>query len=232
MFFPFFDWTMVLLIPAIILALYAQMKVKSTYARFSQVAARSRRTAAEVARGLIRDYGLDVRVERIEGELTDHYDPRQKVLRLSSPVHDSYSLAALGIAAHEVGHAVQHDQGYAALGLRNSLVPVANIGSTLSFPILIIGLLFSSPMLVQAGVFAFSAVVLFQVITLPVEFNASNRAIALLTEGGYIAGEEVGPARAVLNAAALTYVAAALMAVLNLLRLLILSGLLRGGDDS
>ena len=230
--FPFFDPTMVLLIPAILLAFYAQMKVQSTYQRFSRVLSRSRLTAAEVARGLIREHGLDVHVERVQGELTDHYDPRQKVLRLSSPVHDSSSLAALGIAAHEVGHAVQHHVGYAALGIRNSLVPVANLGSSLSFPILIVGLLLSSPMLVKAGVYAFSAVVLFQLITLPVEFNASSRAIALLTDGGYIAPEEVGPARAVLNAAALTYVAAALMAVLNLLRLLVLSGLLRGGDDS
>lgn len=230
--FPFFDPTIVLLIPAILLAFYAQMKVQSTYRRFSQVLSRSRRTAAEVARSLIREHGLDVHVERVAGELTDHYDPREKVLRLSSPVHDSNSLAALGIAAHEVGHAVQHHVGYAALGIRNSLVPVANLGSSLSFPILIVGLLLSSPMLVKAGVYAFSAVVLFQLITLPVEFNASNRAIALLTDGGYITPEEVGPARAVLNAAALTYVAAALMAVLNLLRLLVLSGLLRGGDDS
>ncbi|NPV91400.1 MAG: zinc metallopeptidase [Firmicutes bacterium] len=231
MFFPLFDWTIILLIPAIILAVYAQMRVSSTFNRFSQVASRKRMTASEVARGLIRENGLDVKVERVEGRLTDHYDPRTKVLRLSAPIHDSSSLAALGVAAHEVGHAVQHNLGYAALGLRNSLVPVANLGSTLSFPILLIGLFMGIPMLVQIGVFAFAAVVLFQLITLPVEFNASRRAIALLTDGGYIGQDEVGPARSVLNAAALTYVAAALMAILNLLRLLFLSGLFGGGDD-
>jgi hypothetical protein len=232
MYVPYFDWTIVLLIPAVLLAFYAQRKVNTTFERFSKVASRSRMTASEVARRLIRENGLDVRVERVEGRLTDNYDPRQKVLRLSAPIHDSNSLAALGVAAHEVGHAVQHNTGYTALGLRNSLVPVANLGSSLSFPILLIGLLMSLPQLVQIGVFAFSAVVLFQLITLPVEFNASRRAITLLTDGGYLGQEEVGPARSVLNAAALTYVAAALMAVLNLLRLLVISGVFRGGDDS
>jgi len=231
MFFYPLDWTIILLVPAILLSLYAQFKVKSTFARYSQVAARSRLTGAEIARLLLRDSGIPVRVERIAGELTDHYDPRTQVLRLSEPVYDSYSLAALGVAAHEVGHAIQHHTGYVPLGIRNSLVPVANLGSSLAFPILILGLILGVPALAQAGVYAFAAVVLFQVVTLPVEFNASRRAVALLADGGYITREEIGPAQAVLNAAALTYVAAALMAVLNLLRLLIISGMLRQGDE-
>jgi len=231
MFFPILDWTMILLVPAILLTLYAQMKVKSTFNKYSSVAARIGMTGAQVARDLLRRNGVPVSVERTPGELTDHYDPRSQVLRLSGPVHDSHSLAALGVAAHEAGHAMQHEDGYFPLGFRNSLVPVANFGSTLSFPLLLIGIFMGSPMLAQLGVFAFTAVVLFQVITLPVEFNASNRAIRLLTEGGYITQEEVGPTRAVLNAAALTYVAAALMAFLNLVRLLILTGFLSGGDE-
>jgi len=231
MFFPFFDWTMVLLIPAIILSLYAQFKVKSTFTKYSQVSARNRLTGAQVARNILNQNGMPVSVEKIEGQLTDHYDPRQRVLRLSSPVHDSYSLAALGVAAHETGHAMQHEEGYFPLGFRNTLVPVANFGSTLAMPLLFIGLIMGSMGLARIGVFAFTAVVLFQVITLPVEFNASNRAIRLLTDGGYITQEEIRPTRAVLNAAALTYVAAALMAFLNLLRLLILTGFFGKGDD-
>jgi hypothetical protein len=224
MFFPFFDWTMVLLIPAIILSLYAQFKVKSTFNKYSNVSAQNRITGAQVAQDLVRRNGMSVNVERVEGQLTDHYDPRQRVLRLSSSVHDSYSLAALGVAAHEMGHAIQHEEGYFPLGFRNTLVPVANFGSTLAMPLLLIGLLMGSMGLARIGVFAFTAVVLFQLITLPVEFNASSRAITLLTAGGYITQEEIRPTKAVLNAAALTYVAAALVAFLNLVRLLIITG--------
>ena len=230
MFLPIFDWTMILLVPAIILSLYAQFKVKSTFSKYSEVPARNRVTGAQVARNMLQQKGMPVQVERTSGQLTDHYDPRQRILRLSEPVHDSYSLAALGVAAHETGHAIQHEEGYFPLGFRNSLVPIANFGSTLAFPLLLIGLLMGSMGLARIGVYAFTAVVLFQLITLPVEFNASNRAIRLLADGGYITQEEIQPTRAVLNAAALTYVAAALMAFMNLVRLLMLTGFL-GGDD-
>ena len=172
---------------------------------------------------MLQQKRMSVQVERTPGQLTDHYDPRQRVLRLSEPVHDSYSLAALGVAAHETGHAIQHEEGYFPLGFRNSLVPIANFGSTLAFPLLLIGLLMGSMGLARIGVYAFTAVVLFQLITLPVEFNASNRAIRLLADGGYITQEEIQPTRRCWNAAALTYVAAALMAFLNLARLLVLT---------
>lgn len=188
-------------------------------------------TGAAVARRLLQEAGIDsVSVELTGGKLSDHYDPRAKVLRLSPQVYNSTSLAALGVAAHEAGHAIQHDVNYLPLQLRASFVPVAQFGSTLSFPLLIIGLLMGSPTLAQLGVWAFTAVVLFQLITLPVEFNASSRAVSLLAGGGYLTQEEVAPTRRVLNAAALTYVAAAITAILNLIRLLLISGMLRRDD--
>lgn len=223
----FFDWTMILLIPAILVSMYAQAKVHGAYNKWSQVRSTSGISGAMAARELLRQAGIhDVEVEMVPGHLTDHYDPRTKKLRLSPQVYNSSSIAALGIAAHETGHAIQHDVGYYPLALRNSLVPVANIGSNLAFPLIIIGLLFGNPTLAIWGVYAFTAVVLFQLVTLPVEFNASSRAVALLEGSGFITRNEVQPTKAVLNAAALTYVAAALTAVLNLLRLLIISGVL------
>ncbi|WP_227766945.1 zinc metallopeptidase [Zhaonella formicivorans] len=226
--FPFFDPTFVLLIPAIILSLYAQAKVQGAFTKYSRVSSTTGLTGAAVARQLLREAGIyDVEVEMIPGHLTDHYDPRHKKLRLSSQVYHSSSLAALGIAAHETGHAIQHDVGYFPLALRNNLAPIAQFGSNLAFPLLFLGLILGAAGLARFGVMAFVAVVLFQLITLPVEFNASNRAIALLEGGGYLTRQEVGPARSVLSAAALTYVAAALTAVLTLLRLFILSGMLR-----
>jgi len=223
----FFDFTIVLLIPAIILAVYAQSKVQSTFNKYSKVTAKSGVTGAQAAELLLRNAGVgDVRIEPTRGNLTDHYDPRSKVLRLSEGVYGKNSLAALGVAAHETGHAIQHHVGYFPLELRNSLVPVANIGSNLAFPLLIIGLIFGNPTLAMWGVLVFVAVVLFQVVTLPVEFNASNRAVAVLEGSGLLDRQEAGGARKVLNAAALTYVAAALMAVMNLVRMLLISGLL------
>lgn len=223
----FFDFTMVLLIPAIILAVYAQSKVQSTFNKYSKVTAKSGVTGAQAAELLLKNAGVgDVRIEPTRGNLTDHYDPRSKVLRLSEGVYGKNSLAALGVAAHETGHAIQHHVGYFPLELRNSLVPVANIGSNLAFPLLIIGLIFGNPTLAMWGVLVFVAVVLFQVVTLPVEFNASNRAVAVLEGSGLLDRQEAGGARKVLNAAALTYVAAALMAVMNLVRMLLISGLL------
>lgn len=227
----FFDWTMILLIPAIIVSIYAQAKVKGAYAKYSRVASASGVSGAMAARELLRNSGIDdVNVEIVPGHLTDHYDPRSKTLRLSQEVYNSNSLAALSIAAHEAGHAIQHDVGYYPLALRNSLVPVANIGSNLSFPLILLGIFLGMPKLAIWGVYAFTAVVLFQIVTLPVEFDASNRAVALLEGSGFITRNEVKPTKAVLNAAALTYVAATLTAVLNLVRLLIISGVLRGDD--
>jgi Zn-dependent membrane protease YugP len=230
MFFPlYFDPTYILLIPAVLLALYAQTKVTSTYNKYMRVRSRSGITGADAARELLRQNRIyDVSVEQTRGHLSDHYDPRSKTLRLSPQVYSSSSLAALGIAAHEAGHAMQHAEEYTPLRLRNAIVPAANIGSRLAFPLLLIGLLFSLPNLALIGVAAFSLAVLFQLITLPVEYNASSRAIAALETGGIITRDETQPTRKVLSAAALTYVAATIMAVMQMLRLLVLSGMLGG----
>jgi Zn-dependent membrane protease YugP len=230
MFFPYyFDPTFILLVPAMILALYAQTRVQSTFNRYSKVPARSGMTGAEVAQELLHSRQIyDVNIERTNGRLSDHYDPRTRTLRLSPEVYGSSSLAALGIAAHEVGHAFQHDSEYFPIKLRNAIVPVANIGSNLAFPLLLLGLFLGLPNLAMIGVAAFSLAVVFQLVTLPVEYNASGRAIEALETGGFLGRDEVTSARKVLNAAALTYVAATVMAVLQLLRLLVLSGLLGG----
>ncbi|MGI6706012.1 MAG: zinc metallopeptidase [Clostridia bacterium] len=230
--FPYFFWdpTMLLLIPGIILAMYAQAKVQSTFHRYSQVPSRNGWTGAQLARDLLYRHHLDdVKVEMVHGSLSDHYDPRRKVLRLSPEVYHSTSLAALGVAAHEVGHVMQHHLAYIPFRLRSAIVPLASIGSTAAFPLLILGLLMGSRDLVLIGVLAFSLAVLFQLVTLPVEYNASSRAMEALVAGDYVYRDEVGASRKVLNAAALTYVAATLMAVLQLLRLLLLSGLLGRG---
>jgi len=231
MFFGF-DPTIVLLIPAIVFALYAQMKVKGTFAQYSNVRSMTNLTGAQVARGILDKYGLfDVRVEAVPGELTDHYDPRSKVLRLSSPVYGATSLAAIGVAAHEAGHAVQHATKYGPLALRSAIVPLAQIGSWAAWPLLFLGLFFQAFSLVKLGIIIFSGVVLFQLVTLPVEYNASKRALAVLSEGGYLYDNEIGGAKKVLDAAALTYVAAALMGILQLIRLLLISGILGRRDD-
>ncbi|MBZ4687180.1 MAG: uncharacterized protein PWQ96_1513 [Clostridia bacterium] len=230
MFFPFFDPTFIILIPAIIISIYAQGKVQSTFNRYLRVPSATGFTGADVARRLLRSSGIhDVEVEMIGQRLGDHYDPRNKKLRLSPEVYKSTSLAAIGVAAHETGHAIQHDRGYFPLEVRSTLVPVTSIGSSLSFPLLFLGLIMGAPALVKIGVLAFTLVVLFQLVTLPVEFNASSRAIAVLQKEGLIAGQEVGAVRKVLTAAALTYVAAAITAVLNLVRLLVLARLF--GDE-
>lgn len=220
------------MIPAILLSIYAQMRVQSTYSKYSGVVSSSRLSGAAVARQILTGRGLsDVRVEMTQGTLSDHYDPRARVLRLSPGVYNGNSLAALGVAAHETGHALQHDEGYVPLQLRTSFLPLASIGSMAAFPLLIIGILMASKSVAMIGVYAFTLVVLFYLITLPVEFNASNRALALLADGGYLTRNEIEPTRAVLNAAALTYVAAALTAVLNLVRLLLLAGMFGGRDE-
>ncbi len=225
----FFDPTILLIIPAMILALVAQARVSSTFKKYSHVSARRGFTGADVARQLLLSAGItDVTVERIGGNLTDHYDPKSKVLRLSDSVYASSSIAALGVAAHETGHAIQHRESYFPLTFRNAIFPVVNIGSKLSMPLIMLGLVFSflsgSIILLQIGIILFALVVLFQIVTLPVEFNASRRALKLLGEYNYLSEDELKPARKVLSAAALTYVAAAAVAIANLLRLLLIFG--------
>ncbi len=221
----FYDPTIFLLLIGVVIAAYAQMKVSSTFRRYAQVESASRVPAWQVARNILDTNGLsDVRIEHIRGNLTDHYDPRSKVLRLSDTVYGSSSVAAVGVAAHEVGHAIQHDNGYLPLEIRNLLVPVANIGSSASWILIILGLILSLPSLLKIGCIAFAAIVVFQLVTLPVEFNASSRALIALEGGGYLAREEVAQSRKVLSAAAFTYVAAALVSILQLLRLVLLFG--------
>ena len=232
MYFPFFyDWTYLLLIPALLLSLWAQFRVSSTFSRFSKVRASSGMTATQMAEQLLHAEGVyDVSVERTRGNLTDHYDPKNMVLRLSDSTANSTSVAALGVTAHEAGHVLQHRDGYAPLMLRTAAVPVVNIGSNLSWPLFLVGLIVSWEPLVYAGIALFALAVLFALITLPVEFNASKRALAALETNGYLQpGEEMRGARKVLSAAAMTYVASAFMAIMQLLRLLAIAGVRR--DD-
>jgi hypothetical protein len=224
----FFDPTFILLIPALILAIYAQSKVKSTFQRYSRVRSLRGLTGKDVARELLDMRGLgDIPVEPVKGSLSDHYDPRKRVLRLSEPVYASDSVAALGVAAHETGHALQHADNYGPLMLRSSLVPVVSIGTNAALPLFLIGFIFANTFgwLMDVGIIFFTGAVVLSLITLPVEFNASSRALALLREGGYLTEQELPHARAVLNAAAWTYVAAATMAIAQLVRLLILRGM-------
>lgn len=219
----FYDPTFILLIPALLLALYAQWKVKSTYKKYSQVPCSRGYTGGQVARYILDDYRLqNISVEPVAGELTDHYDPRTQKLCLSQGVYESNSVAAIGVAAHEAGHALQDARAYVPLKVRNNLVPVANFGTTLAFPLFILGLFVGLPMLMDIGIILFSLAVVFSVITLPVEFNASARAVRVLADGHFLNEKELPMAKAVLNAAALTYVAATAMAILNLVRLLML----------
>mgnify|MGYP000468761379 FL=1 len=232
MYWPFFyDWTYILLIPALILSMWAQFRVSSTFSRFSKVRASSGMTATQMAEQLLHAEGVyDVSVERTRGNLTDHYDPKNMVLRLSDSTANSTSVAALGVAAHEAGHVLQHRDGYAPLMLRTAAVPVVNIGSNLSWPLFLVGLIVSWEPLVYAGIALFALAVLFALITLPVEFNASKRALAALETNGYLQpGEEMRGAKKVLSAAAMTYVASAFMAIMQLLRLLAIAGVRR--DD-
>jgi Zn-dependent membrane protease YugP len=228
--FFFFDPTMIIVIPGIILTLWAQAKVTSAFKKFSKVRSRSGMTGAEMAREILNSSGLyNVPVEPVRGHLTDHYDPKAGVLRLSESVYGSRSIAALGIAAHEAGHAVQHAVRYPALVLRTAIAPAAATGTQLGLWIFMIGLFIAyfahGPLwIMDAGLILFGVAVVFTLITLPVEFNASRRALMILGEGGYLTHEELPQAKAVLDAAALTYVAAAATAVLTLLRLLILRG--------
>ena len=221
----FYDWSFILLIPAVILALYAQVRVSSTFSKYSKVLSESGMTGSKFAKNLLDRNNLgNVTVRQVDGQLTDNYDPRDKSLNLSTSVYGSSSVAALGVVAHEVGHAVQDSKAYAPLKLRSSFVPVSNLGSKLAIPLFFMGLIFSYGPLMDAGIVLFSLAVAFTVITLPVEFNASNRAYAMMTDSGYLSIEEASQAKKVLNAAALTYVAATSMAVMQLIRLLVLRG--------
>lgn len=225
--FYFGDSTYFLVLLAALFSFYAQMKVSGTFKRYSRIRNRRGYTGAQVAQAMMQRAGIyDVRIERIAGNLTDHYDPRTKTLRLSQGVYDSNSVAALGVAAHETGHAIQHDVGYAPLGLRSFFVPLANFGSRLWLPLFLLGLFFTGntgSLLLMLGILFFSLSVVFTLITLPVEFNASRRAIRLLVDDGFLDSDEVGGARKVLSAAAMTYVAAAFTAIAQLLRLLLLA---------
>ncbi|MDF2513821.1 MAG: putative rane protein [Herbinix sp.] len=231
-YYPYFDWTYILVIIGIVITLAASAKVKSAFAKYSQVSTRTGITGAQAAERILRESGIyDVQIQSVAGNLTDHYDPRSKVLRLSDSVYGSSSLAAVGVAAHECGHAIQHQNSYAPLILRSTLVPVANIGSMAAWPVIILGIFMGyNEFLVNLGIVLFSAAVLFQLITLPVEFNASKRAIARLSETGILYGDELGQSKKVLDAAALTYVAAAAASILQLLRLILLFGGRRRDD--
>ena len=221
----YFDPTYFLLIIGMLLSMAASARVKSTFAIYSRVRSASGLTGAEAARRILRMAGItDVTVVPISGSLTDHYDPRNKQLALSQDVYDRTSVAAIGVAAHECGHAIQDAQNYVPLNLRSAIVPVANIGSTLSWPLFLAGLILSIRPLLTLGILLFSFAVLFQLVTLPVEFNASSRALKMLGSSGMLGTDEVTGAKKVLTAAALTYVAALASSILQLLRLIILAG--------
>lgn len=221
-----FDPTYLLVLIGAVITMIASAKVNSTFRKYSTMRSMTGMTGAEAARRLLENQNIyDVTIERVAGNLTDHYDPRTKTLRLSESVYSSTSIAAIGVAAHECGHAMQHDEGYVPLQIRGALVPVVNIGSTISWPLILIGVLLSwNNTLIQIGILMFSLVVLFQLVTLPVEFNASGRALRLLGDTGILYGEEVSKTRKVLSAAALTYVAGAAASILQLLRLVLLFG--------
>lgn len=225
---PYYYWdpTYFLVLIGVALSLLASAKVKSAYNKYSKVMARSGITAEQVAAMILRNAGVNgVTIRPIAGELTDNYSPKDHTLNLSENVYGSSSIAAIGVAAHECGHAIQHAQGYVPLGIRSAIVPVVNFGSTLSWPMIIIGLLIPKlSIFIQIGILLFTLVVIFQMITLPVEFNASGRAIAILRDGGFLYEDEIGGAKKVLTAAALTYVAAMITASLQLLRLVMIFG--------
>lgn len=222
----YFDWTYILILIAAVISIIAQIRVNTTFKKYSHVASASGITGAQAADRILKSQGIyDVTIRQVVGNLTDHYDPRNKTLNLSNSVYNVNSVAAVGVAAHECGHAIQHAKGYAPLGLRSALVPVANLGSKLSWLFILAGMLFSfNHTLIVTGIIMFSLAVLFQLVTLPVEFNASSRALQLLESNGILYQNEVSMTRKVLSAAALTYVAAAASAILQLIRLILLFG--------
>ena len=223
----YYDYTYwMMLLPVLLITIYAQAKVSSNFNKYSRITNRRYLTGAQAAEAVLRQHGIyDVRIERVAGKLTDHYDPRTKTVNLSQSVFNSSSVAAIGVAAHECGHAIQDEESYAPLRIRSALVPVANFGTKAAIPIIILGLFFgSSYTLIQIGLLCFALGTLFQIVTLPVEFNASARAVRILGDSHMLMEEELQQTRKVLSAAALTYVAAALASVLSLLRLFLLFG--------
>ena len=226
-----FDWTyLYLVVPCLLLALLAQQMVNSSFRKYSQVMSSRRITGAEAAQIVLRNHGVhDVRIEPIGGHLTDHYDPRTNVIRLSQEVYGSTSVAAIGVACHEAGHAVQYAQGYVPIKLRAAIIPITNIGSKMAMPLILLGLLFGflgkfSGILIDAGILCFSLSLIFQLVTLPVEFNASGRALRAIDQAQILTDEERAGARKTLTAAAMTYVAAVAVSLAQLLRLVILFG--------
>ncbi|MBB6715143.1 zinc metallopeptidase [Clostridium gasigenes] len=220
----YFDSTYLLLIPAMLIAFWAQTKINSTYNKYSKIRTVGANTGAEIARSILDGAGLfDVRIERTNTKLGDHYDPRDRVVRLSPEVYAGATIASAGVAAHEVGHAIQHQKSYKPLVLRTTIAPVVNIGSQASMILFFIGVLFSFKGLTTIGIIFFSVTVIYQLVTLPVEFNASTRALSILKSNGILYGDEVKGAQKVLDAAAMTYVAGALMAISQLVRLIALS---------
>lgn len=220
----FWDWTYILIFPGLLLGLWAQHKVKSTYEQYSRVGTRLNQPASRVVDDLLRRNGNQaVSIGRVSGSLTDHYNPASETLNLSEGVYGSSSVAALGIAAHEAGHAMQKRDGYLPLQLRTAIVPAVNICSSLSTPLFFLGLIFAWQPLTTLGILLFAASTVFALVTLPVEFNASRRAVDMLTTGGYITHDEEKGVRSVLNAAALTYVAAAVTSLMSLLRLILIA---------
>lgn len=224
----FYDPTYILIIPAIILSMYAQNKVKTTYVRYNKIRSMKGITGLQTVQRLLSINGLNhIKIELISGRLTDHFDPRNNVLRLSKGICYGNSIVAVGVAAHEVGHALQHNKGYIPIKIRNAIVPIANFGSKFSWVILLAGMILSNKYFVDFGIYLFIAIVVFQILTLPVEIDASNRAIRQLIYCGIIYEEEKKPVKKILFAAALTYVAAVFMAVMQLLRLLSIAGRFR-----
>jgi len=220
-----FSSYLIFILPVLILSMYAQNKVSSAYAKYQKVTTRSHLTGYEVAQRILRGAGItDVQVEMTEGQLTDHYDPRKNVVRLSAGVYNGSSVAAFGIAAHEIGHVMQYHEGYSAIKLRNAIVPVVSFSSTAAMPLFVIGFFMNSGIMIDIGIALFAGVVIFHLITLPVEFNASSRAVAVLQSENLVLPDEALGVKEVLNAAALTYVASALMALMQLVRLLFLRG--------
>ena len=219
-----FDWTMILILPGLLLGLWAQARVKNAFEKYSKVHTQRGIPSQELVRQLLSRQGVvDIAISPTQGTLSDHYDPSSNTLRLSQGVFGSDSVAAVGIAAHEAGHALQKEQGYGLLSLRSLMVPVVNIGSNLAWPIFVLGIIFSWKPLMYAGIATFAAVVVFSLITLPVEFDASRRANGMLSESGYFTQEELNGVRSVLNAAALTYVASFISTLLQLLRLMLIA---------
>lgn len=227
-----FDGTYVLIILAFLISALVSAKMNATFSKYSKVRSYCGMTGAQAAQRILSSAGIyDVRIEHVSGKLTDHYDPSNKVLRLSDAVYGNTSIAAIGVAAHECGHAVQHARNYVPLSVRSAIVPVANFGSQLSWPLFLAGLIFSFRPLLMIGILLFCAALLFQIVTLPVEFNASARALRMLDETGIMGRQEIRGTKKVLRAAAMTYVAAVIGSLLQLLRLLILSGAFRKRDD-